>query len=41
MNFQSILNQCSQNQMIIIHMILDIILFYINNQQRQLLDGYV
>ena len=29
------------NQMIIIHMILDISLFYINYQQRQALDGYV
>ena len=27
--------------MIIIHMILDISLFYINYQQRQALDGYV
>ena len=41
MNFQNILNQCSLNQMIIIHMILDISLFYINYQQRQALDGYV
>ena len=40
----NILNQCSLNQMIIIHMImmiLDISLFYINYQQRQALDGYV
>ena len=41
MNFQNILNQCSLNQMIIIHMILDISLFYINYQHRQALDGYV
>ena len=41
MNFQNILNQCSLNQMIIIHMILDISLFYINYQQRQALDGYL
>ena len=41
MNFQNILNQCSLNQMIFIHMILDISLFYINYQQRQALDGYV
>ena len=41
MNFQNILNQCSLNQMIIIHMIIDISLFYINYQQRQALDGYV
>ena len=40
MNFQNILNQYSLNQMIIIHMILDISLFYINYQQRQALDGY-
>ena len=36
MNFQNVLNQ-----IIIIHMILDISLFYINYQQRQALDGYV
>ena len=41
MNFQNILNQCSLNQMLIIHMILDISLFYINYQQRQARDGYV
>ena len=41
MKFQSILNQCSLNQMIIIHMILDISLIYINYQQRQARDGYV
>ena len=41
MNFQNILNQCSLYQMIIIHMTLDISLFYINYQQRQALDGYV
>ena len=29
MNFQNVLNQCSLNQMIIIHMILDISLFYV------------
>ena len=40
MNFQNILNQCSLNQMIIIDMILDISLFYINYQPRQALDGY-
>ena len=41
MNFQNILNQCSLNQMIIIHMILDMCPFYINYQQRQARDGYV
>ena len=41
MNFQNILNQCSLNQMIIIHMILNISLFYINYQQRQALDGWL
>ena len=41
MSFQNILNQYSLNQMIIIHMILDISLFYINYQQRQALGGYV
>ena len=41
MNFQIILNQSSLNQMIIIHMILDISLFYINYQQRHALAGYV
>ena len=40
-NFQNICNQCSLNQMIIIHMILHISLFYINYQQRQALGGYV
>ena len=35
MNPQNILIQCSLNQMIIIHMILDINLFYINYQQRR------
>ena len=37
----NILNQCSLNQMIITHMILDRSLFYINYQQRQAQDGYV
>ena len=41
MNFQNILSQCSLNQMMIIHIILDISVFYINYQQRQALDGYV
>ena len=35
MNFPNILIQCSLNQMIIIKMTLDIILFYINYQQRK------
>ena len=41
MNYQNILIQCSLNQMIIIHMILDINPFYINYQQRRALGGYV
>ena len=41
MNFQNILNQCSLNQIMIIHMILDISLFYINYQQRQAMGSYV
>ena len=38
---KNILIQCSLNQMIIIHMILDINLFYTNYQLRQALSGYV
>ena len=38
---QNILIQCSLNQMIIIHLILDINLFYINYHQRRALGGYV
>ena len=41
MNLQNIVNQCWLNQMIIIHMILNISLFYINCQQRHALGGYV
>ena len=41
MNSQNILIQCSLNQMIIIHMILDINFFYFNCQQKRALGGYV
>ena len=41
MNSQNILIQCSLNQMIIIDMILNINLYYINYQQRWVLGGYV
>ena len=39
-NFPDILIQCSRNQMIIVHIILDINLFYIYYQQRQALGGF-
>ena len=35
MNFANFWIQCSLNQMIIIHMILNIIIFYVNYQQRR------
>ena len=41
MNSQNISIQCSLNQMIINHMILDINNFYIDYQQRRVLGGYV
>ena len=41
MNLQNISIQSSLNQMILIHMISDINIFYINYQQRQALGGYV
>ena len=41
MNSQNISIQCLVNQMILMHMVLDITLFYINYQQKRELYSYV